>query len=193
MTRTPLKKCCGPNWRKMRGSGSWCRSGQDSVNEKVQHIGWSAWHGCQALGGQLTKVHPFRSSSMVGWTCRIATSTLMLYPPFAELIQTKSSAVDSLIAAARYDKKPPSMVSKLLQRIRSTVFIRSRSNPIRHCYRPKRWRWKAATICTRGQLIFVQRAFLNQSKVKHGTILLDFVETPEPDLAAAIVQTNHFN
>ena len=56
-------------------------------------------------------------------------------------------------------------------------------DPIRHCYRPKRGRWKAARVCTRGQLIFVQKElFLNPSKVGTERSLQ---RRPDPDLAAA--------
>lgn len=107
-------------------------------------------------------------------------------PTFAELIQVKSSAVDALIAVARHDENPRAWYLNWCNACTLPLFIRSRSNPIRHCYRPKRGRWKAARVCTRGQLIFVQKElFLNPSKVGTERSCLTLQRQPDPDLAAA--------
>jgi hypothetical protein len=117
----------------------------------------------------------------------------MLYPPFAELIQTKSSAVDSLIAAARYDKNPRAWYLNCCNAYALPFSSGVVATPSDIAIGRNDGVGRRRQFVPEVNSSLFKRAFLNQSKVKHGTILLDFVETPEPDLAAAIAQTNHFN
>ena len=113
-------------------------------------------------------------------------------PTFAELVQTKSAAVDALIAAARDDKNLRAWYLNWCNAYALPFSFGVIASP-------------ADTAIGRNDVVgrrrhFVpgvntslfKKSFLEPAKGRHGTILLDFAETPDPDLVAAIVMTNTF-
>jgi hypothetical protein len=104
-------------------------------------------------------------------------------PTFAEPIQTKSSAVDSLIAAARYDENLRAWYlnwcnayalpfsSGVVETPSDTAIGRNNGVGRRQQFIPE----------VNSSLF--KKSFLEPVKGRHETILLDFVETSEPDFS----------
>jgi 1-phosphatidylinositol phosphodiesterase len=112
---------------------------------------------------------------------------------FAELVRTKSSTVDALIAAARDDRSPRAWYLNWCNAYALPFSLGAVATP---------------SDIAMGRLDFVgsrrhfvpgvnsslfRKSFLAPVKGRYGTILLDFAETPDPGLVAAIVMTNAFN
>ena len=81
----------------------------------------------------------------------------------------------------------------MVQRMRSVLFIRSRSNPSDIAIGRKEGAGKRREFVPGVNSSLFKKSFLEPIKGRHGTVLLDFAETPDPDLTAGIVQTNNFN
>lgn len=114
-------------------------------------------------------------------------------PTFAELIQTKSSAVGALIAAARHDENPRAWYLNWCNAYALSFSSGVVATPSDIAIGRNDGVGRRRQFVPGVNSSLFKKSFLEPVKGRHGTILLDFAETPEPDLVAAIVQTNNFN
>jgi hypothetical protein len=114
-------------------------------------------------------------------------------PTFAELIRRKSSAVDALVAAARNDEDPRAWYLNWCNAYALPFSFGVVATPADIAI------GRYDVTGTRRHFVpgvnssLFKNSFLVPIKGRHGTILFDFAETPDPNLVAAIIMTNTFN
>jgi 1-phosphatidylinositol phosphodiesterase len=114
-------------------------------------------------------------------------------PTFAELVRTKSSAVDGLIVAANNDRNLNAWYLNWCNAYALPLSLGVLATPADMAM------GRNDIVGGRRQFVpgvnssLFRTSFLAPVKGRHGTILLDFAETPEPGLVAAIVMSNTFN
>lgn len=113
-------------------------------------------------------------------------------PTFAELVGRKSSAVDALIAAARDDKNPRAWYLNWCNAYALPFLSGVVASPFDIAVGRDEVSGRHQHFVPGVNPSLFKKSFLTPVKGRHGTILLDFAETPDPDLVTAIVLTNMF-
>ena len=85
------------------------------------------------------------------------------------------------------------MVSKLMQRMRSALSFRVVATPFDIAIGQNESAGRRREFAPGVNSSSFKKSFLELVKGRHGTILLDFAETSDPDVTAGIAQTNNFN
>ena len=115
-----------------------------------------------------------------------------VFPTFAELIETKSSAVDALITSARGDKNPRAWFLNWTNAYALPFSFSVIATPADIAIGRNEVVGRHREFVPGVNASLLKKSFQTPVKGRFGTILLDFAETPSPDLVAAIVKTNPF-